>query len=200
MEGLSSMLRYPNVRNPPNVINYQSHLWQYDENRLSKVLDSKYFELVIQTRRWGAYVWIVAHVSWIVSTCSYEPSKWTCAEKLMPRTNGSRTRLKNKASQRANFLFCGILLFHLIFSQINLKLYDIAPPAMILNIWTILTTACVCPEPAASCNNVRLSKEALGSTTRSNSSNTFTWAKMLMHFIFASFAHVYILCSALKCI
>ena len=156
------------------------------------------------TWRWGTYVWIVPQRilgSINMFLWTIKQWKWTCAEKLMPRTNGSRSRLKNKASQRANFLFCRILpLFHLIFFQINLKLYDIAPPAMILKIWTILTTACVCPEPAASCNNVRLSKEAVGSTTRSNSSNTFTWAKMLMHFTFASFALVYILYSALKCI
>ena len=188
----------------PQQSEYQSHLWQYDENRLSKVLDPKYFELVVQTWRWGTYVWIVPQRilgSINMFLWTIKQWKWTCAEKLMPRTNGSRSRLKNKASQRANFLFCRILpLFHLIFSKSTSNFMTLLPLPWSSKIWTILTTACVCPEPAASCNNVRLSKEAVGSTTRSNSSNTFTWAKMLMHFTFASFALVYILYSALKCI
>ena len=105
----------------PQQSEYQSHLWQYDENRLSKVLDPKYFELVVQTWRWGTYVWIVPQRildSINMFLWTIKQWKWTCAEKLMPRTNGSRSRLKDKASQRANFLFCRILpLFHLIFSK-----------------------------------------------------------------------------------
>ena len=115
----------------PQQSEYQSHLWQYDENRLSKVLDPKYFELVVQTWRWGTYVWIVPQRildSINMFLWTIKQWKWTCAEKLMPRTNGSRSRLKNKASQRANFLFCRILpLFHLIFSKSTSNFMTLLP-------------------------------------------------------------------------